>query len=720
MDYDDIFDTDLINNDLILDDKDFTKFDDKLEQPQEAQLPAKQSKSLTQSISDIVHSLWEFDSEGIFHKPVNTKLLRDYTKLIKFPMDLSTVKSKSCYKDLDALKADLLLISNNAKMYNPPDNYFHSKAIEFESFFLSLLQQESSNYVIVNDKPVVHQSLPIAWGIYSEDEEESEDEDVKPTEPSPLVHQVDDAQQPKPSYQLDVFNPSQFLDNLRLYSEPNPFVPLNTPSIYAKKSRIQKKRLTKKEQEQLEKDPYQKNADGSIKADEFDDPWSLIPSRWRFNTPFLQPVCTPPTESNFRPVYLPPKRGFYFKYATHVQPKQQHHQHQHQQQYQSQHFQTPQPHQRSQTPQQSTPQSQTPQPQPAPEPQVDKDEPRQATVLNYGSFQNVPLLLSANNDNLIKAAYHVEGDAMIHVMSKRMNDERSAEIYEYLKEKYGPVKPVPGNGGWEVFYRNYLHDQIKNGEAYIDDVFFGGTQGKAFLRSISRFIKESLIDSGIQPDDERAQRLYKYFREKYIYRVSDQFAMFEDVYKKIKSGCVDGSVKQSFEYYNDVRRKEIRDLAYKSYLRSTQSKVHSHTLLFNESIRELSKLPHEEIHQRPEDDPAGVLASLKEMAEKVNMDTQARNNVDVKAQPEEIKMDVDDNYSDDGSNRPATSSVFKVVAPSIPKPVTNKRSKRASRSSTAKKQQAQRNEARESPQSEHTRVELLKVALKLPSSHLIN
>lgn len=268
MDYDDIFDTDLINNDLILDDKDFTKFDDKLEQPQEAQLPAKQSKSLTQSISDIVHSLWEFDSEGIFHKPVNTKLLRDYTKLIKFPMDLSTVKSKSCYKDLDALKADLLLISNNAKMYNPPDNYFHSKAIEFESFFLSLLQQESSNYVIVDDKPVVHQSLPIAWGVYSEDEEESEDEDVKPTEPSPLVHQVDDAQQPKPSYQLDVFNPSQFLDNLRLYSEPNPVVPLNTPSIYAKKSRIQKKRLTKKEQEQLEKDPYQKNADGSIKADE--------------------------------------------------------------------------------------------------------------------------------------------------------------------------------------------------------------------------------------------------------------------------------------------------------------------------------------------------------------------------------------------------------------------------------------------------------------------
>lgn len=268
MDYDDIFDTDLINNDLILNDKDFINFEQKPEQPQQPQQPEKKSKSITQSINDLLHSLWEFDNEGIFHKPVNTKAVRDYNKVIKFPMDLSTIKSKSSsYRDLDDLKADLLLISNNAKVYNPPNNYFHNKAVEFEAFFLSLVEEEYSNYVIINDTPVVHQSLPIAWGVYSDDEEESEQEDVEPMQPSQLVHE-EDIQQPKPSNKLDVFDASKFLEHLKFYSEPNPSVPLNTPSIYAKKSRFQKKRLTRREQELLERDPYQKNSDGSIKADE--------------------------------------------------------------------------------------------------------------------------------------------------------------------------------------------------------------------------------------------------------------------------------------------------------------------------------------------------------------------------------------------------------------------------------------------------------------------
>lgn len=418
-------------------------------------------------------------------------------------------------------------------------------------------------------------------------------------------------------------------------------------------------------------------------------------------------------------MYLPSKKGFYFKYATNVQSKQQHHQQNHQQQ-QAQHFQTPQPHQPSQTPQKSTPQPQTPQTQPAPEPHVDTDGPRQATVLDYGSYQKVPLILSGNNDNFIKTAYHVEGDAMIHAMSKRMSDLRSSEIHKYLNQKYGTVKPVPGNGGWEVFYRNYLHDQIKNCEDYIDDIFFGGAQGKAYLRSLSRFIRETLVDCGIQPDDKRTQHLCRHFRKKYIDKVSEQFLTFENVCKNVNSETVDNSIKQSFEYYNEVRPKEVRNLAYKSYLRSTQSKVNTHTLLFDENVRELSKTPYEEIHQRSEEDPAGVLASLKEMADKVNKDAQADSNANAEAQQEDAKMDVDDNYSDDDNNKAIDSSVFKVVAPSIPKPATNKRSKRASRSTTAKKQQAEQNEASESPESEYTRVALLKLALKLPSGHLIN
>lgn len=38
--------------------------------------------------------------------------------------------------------------------------------------------------------------------------------------------------------------------------------------MFSKKSRIQKKRLTRREQEILEKEPYVTNTDGSINADE--------------------------------------------------------------------------------------------------------------------------------------------------------------------------------------------------------------------------------------------------------------------------------------------------------------------------------------------------------------------------------------------------------------------------------------------------------------------
>lgn len=408
-----------------------------------------------------------------------------------------------------------------------------------------------------------------------------------------------------------------------------------------------------------------------------DDPWSIIPSRWNFNTPFLQPVCKPPLEKNFRPLYLPPKPGFYFKYATNTQPKQQQQQqHQHQQQPET----------------------------------LDNDGARQATVLDYGTFKQVPSILCGHNDNFIKTAYHVEGDAMIHAMSKRISEEHSTAISQYLDRKYGQVKSDPDNGNWDVFYRRYLHEQIQHSGDYIDDLVFGGVQGKAYLISVWKFIQEALSDGHVSPNDPRSHRLLQYARSRYFEEVSEHFKTLEKVHDCIKRNDL-GDIQSSYNYYNDIRPRELRSLAFKAYLRSPSAKVDSHTLLFDESIRELNKLRYEEIHGRPEADPAGVLDYLKGMADKVNEHAAER----AINKEDGVRMELDDNYSDNGEE---DGDVFKVVAPPIPKPVTNKRSKRASRSSTAKKQQIQQMHVNESPESENARLSLLKVALKLPSTHL--
>ncbi|TIB78628.1 hypothetical protein E3Q22_02541 [Wallemia mellicola] len=560
--------------------------------------------------------------------------------------------------------------------FNPPNNFYHLKAVELRDFIDNLVKTELNKYNIINDTK--QPSLPIAWGVYSEDEQSEESEEEPIEEDPPNVN-------PPVDYRPKVFNSNAFLNHLKIFSETNPILPLNTPTIYSKRSRFQKKRLTRKEQELLEKEPYLKNAD-------VDTPWSIIPTKWQFNTPFLQPICKPPNEDSFRPLYLPSLPGFYFKYATNNPQKQSQQQQQQQQ-----------------------PQSQQPSQQPSTQQTPDQinDGARQATVLDYGAFQHVPSILCGHNENFIKTAYHVEGDAMIHAMSKRINEEFSHKISNYLNDKLGHVKPDSYNGNWEVFYRNYLHDQIQNSKEFIDDIFFGGVQGKAYLNSILNYIQEIINESNLSPDDPRSQLLIQRLKNNYFEQISDHYTLLEDIQQSFETGNLD-NLQPSFDYYDKTRIAQIRNLAFKAYLRSSSAKVDCRKLLFDENVKDLSKSDYREIHDRPETDPAGVLDYIKSMAEKINQDALKKSSSQPNEYDDGLKMEVDDSYSDNENQK----DIFKVVAPPIPKPASTKRSKRASRSSTVKKQQVQQMHVDESPQNEFARISLLKVALKLPSNHL--
>lgn len=88
----------------------------------------------------------------LFRRPVNAAALKlhDYHKIITSPMDLGTVHSRCIfgeYTTLEDLVADVELVVSNAKRYNPPGHFVHTKAEELSQLFFSALNDLTSTWV---------------------------------------------------------------------------------------------------------------------------------------------------------------------------------------------------------------------------------------------------------------------------------------------------------------------------------------------------------------------------------------------------------------------------------------------------------------------------------------------------------------------------------------------------------------------------------------------
>ncbi|XP_035464861.2 bromodomain-containing protein 3-like isoform X1 [Scophthalmus maximus] len=75
-----------------------------------------------------------------FYKPVDTEALQlhDYHDIVKYPMDLSTVKKKmerGEYLDANGFAADVRLIFSNCYKYNPPHHDVVTKAVKLQGVF---------------------------------------------------------------------------------------------------------------------------------------------------------------------------------------------------------------------------------------------------------------------------------------------------------------------------------------------------------------------------------------------------------------------------------------------------------------------------------------------------------------------------------------------------------------------------------------------------------
>ncbi|XP_054613972.1 bromodomain-containing protein 3-like isoform X2 [Dunckerocampus dactyliophorus] len=88
-----------------------------------------------------------------FYKPVDAKALKlhDYHDIIKYPMDLSTVKTKMDrreYQDAQRFAADVRLIFSNCYKYNPPDHAVVAQAKKLQSLF-------EKRFAKIPDEPVL-------------------------------------------------------------------------------------------------------------------------------------------------------------------------------------------------------------------------------------------------------------------------------------------------------------------------------------------------------------------------------------------------------------------------------------------------------------------------------------------------------------------------------------------------------------------------------------
>lgn len=93
------------------------------------------------------------DQFDIFGYPVTDDIAPGYSRIIRTPMDFSTVRRKiiaRSYVSLSEFKADVNLICNNAMTYNSATTVFHKEARKLASFTKRVLRAQ--NFLLVARK----------------------------------------------------------------------------------------------------------------------------------------------------------------------------------------------------------------------------------------------------------------------------------------------------------------------------------------------------------------------------------------------------------------------------------------------------------------------------------------------------------------------------------------------------------------------------------------
>ncbi|CAO1626933.1 unnamed protein product [Jaminaea pallidilutea] len=96
-------------------------------------------------LSNFVQTLVKKDAYGLFHAPVDEREVPGYYTVIKEPMDLKTLGervSQGQYTTIERFRSDFLLITRNAKAFNPPGTIYHVQAQKLEDIAEKALSKQ--------------------------------------------------------------------------------------------------------------------------------------------------------------------------------------------------------------------------------------------------------------------------------------------------------------------------------------------------------------------------------------------------------------------------------------------------------------------------------------------------------------------------------------------------------------------------------------------------
>ncbi|WFD32247.1 pre-mRNA-splicing factor prp46 [Malassezia sp. CBS 17886] len=107
-------------------------------------------KSLNVALSSLVAALKRRDQYQFFHEPVNVDEVPGYTDIIPHPMDLGTMEQRieeKYYTSVDMFRDDFLLVTRNAREFNPPSSIYHTAAKRLEDWGRRAIEREGLSIV---------------------------------------------------------------------------------------------------------------------------------------------------------------------------------------------------------------------------------------------------------------------------------------------------------------------------------------------------------------------------------------------------------------------------------------------------------------------------------------------------------------------------------------------------------------------------------------------
>ncbi|CAO3694188.1 unnamed protein product [Rhizopus stolonifer] len=153
-----------------------------------AQLPPKipenPKRDLKTILTKLLENLQKRDTYGFFLEPVDPNFVPDYLKVIKSPMDFSTMNQKlnnESYKTVDDFRQDFNLIVGNTKIYNAIDTIYWKSADKLYEVGSKLLDKAEKQYeeemALAAVETKVDETTEKSW-IYERKESLIKEEDV--------------------------------------------------------------------------------------------------------------------------------------------------------------------------------------------------------------------------------------------------------------------------------------------------------------------------------------------------------------------------------------------------------------------------------------------------------------------------------------------------------------------------------------------------------------